>query len=190
MGIVSHTCPSMNNYINAKTAQPLAIKPTTNDELDERIQSIGQDVKNDSRTESSARAETAGLLCGTNILRDVANTAQAAQMEREELEERLRALMIQKVLEANGDKNFSFTLMDGKSACGWFRKFAHTARDSELRNLRSARRRFGTPIDHTTMETGGSGVSFHDVSSSSPVVDMPWASQSSLGKSVDEIMYE
>ena len=173
---------------NAAKTTPTVHKSNVNDELDKTMQDIVLTVQNGTRTEASARAEVAGILCSTNILRDVAHQAQASIMEREELEEKLRALMIQKILEANGDKNFSFNLMDGKSACGWFRKFAQTARDSELRNLRSAQRRFGTPIDHTTME--GGGISFNELSGVAPVMDTPWASNSSLSKGVDEILHE
>jgi hypothetical protein len=171
------------------SGSPANTKSNANDKIDQQVQAIVEAVKSGARSDDSARAEIVGLLCGSTILRDVAIGAQAGQMEREELQERLNALMVGKILTANGDKNFSFNLMDGKSACGWFRKFAQTARDSELRNLRSAQRRFGTPIDHTTME-GAGGMSFSELSGGKQAMDTPWASNSSLGKSNDELMHE
>lgn len=121
-------------------------------EADAKIAVIVDDVLSGRRGEKSARAEIAGILCGTNILASVAAQAQASASEREELEGCLRYLMLRKILEANGEKNLNFEMLKGKSACGWFRQFARKASASELRNVRGANRRFGSPIDTNDLD--------------------------------------
>ena len=153
---------------------------------DAKVAVIIEDVLAGRRSDPSARGEIAGILCSMNIFAEVAATAEANQMEREELEERLRALMLRKILVANGTKHLNFEKLRGRSACGWLRQFARAARQSELRNLRTAQRNFGVPIDHTTLE---GTVAFSELAAPD-AVNTPFAANLSLHKTDEEIALE
>lgn len=156
------------------------------DAVDREIQEIVSEFKAGTRPEESARGAILVLLQNTGILAQVSRGPKVREHEQEPLETSLRDLMIEKVLTPNGDKNFSLNLIDGKSGCGWYRKFATTARDSELRNLRSASNRFGVPIDVTTV--GGAPGS--DPHTHGANLDTPWATNANLHRSTDEILHE
>lgn len=160
---------------------------STTDEADSRIAKIVADVLDGNRTEKSGRAEIAGILCGTGILGEIAAGEPITPMEREELEANLQALMLTKILTANGEKNMNFERLNGSSACGWFRQFARAATPSEMRRVRNMRKRFGVPVDMMASAVGGPA--FGDMATPE-AVNTPWAANLSAHKTTEELAHE